>query len=232
MAKLQVVVIEDDENIAELIKYNFEENGYVVTVANNGRDGLALVKELMPDVTLLDLMIPELDGLEVCKMLKMSEKTRDVPIIMLTAKGSEMDKVVGLEIGADDYITKPFSIRELLARAKAVLRRSNTTSKETPKSSSKTYEIQSLIIDVDKHEVSRDGQIFQLTYKEFELLQILAENRGKVLTRDYLLDAVWGYEYYGETRTVDVHIRHLRRKIETDDDKYIETIRGVGYKVK
>ncbi len=232
MAKLQVVVIEDDENIAELIKYNFEENGYVVTVANNGKDGLALVKELMPDVTLLDLMIPELDGLEVCKMLKMSEKTRDVPIIMLTAKGSEMDKVVGLEIGADDYITKPFSIRELLARAKAVLRRSNTNAKETPKSSSKTYEIQSLIIDVDKHEVSRDGQIFQLTYKEFELLQILAENRGKVLTRDYLLDAVWGYEYYGETRTVDVHIRHLRRKIETDDDKYIETIRGVGYKVK
>lgn len=232
MAKLKVVVIEDDEHIAELLKYNFEENGYVVSVANNGKDGLQLVNELMPDVTLLDLMIPELDGLEVCKILKMSEKTRDTPIIMLTAKGSEMDKVVGLEIGADDYITKPFSIRELLARTKAVLRRSNTPAKETAKVGSKIFQIQTLTIDVDKHEVSRDGEFFQLTYKEFELLQILAENRGKVLTRDHLLDAVWGYEYYGETRTVDVHIRHLRRKIETDEHKYIETIRGVGYKVK
>lgn len=230
MAKLHLVIIEDEEHIAELIKYNFEENGYIVHVANNGREGLNLVQEIMPDVTLLDIMIPELDGIEVCRRLKQNEKTRDLPVIMLTAKGSEMDKVLGLEIGADDYLTKPFSVRELLARAKAVLRR--TQHQTSVKESKRRYDIDGLIIDVDKHSVSRDGEVFQLTFKEFELLQILAENRSKVLTRDYLLDFVWGYEYYGETRTVDVHIRHLRKKIETDDHKYIETIRGVGYKLK
>ncbi len=230
MGKLNLVIIEDEEHIAELIRYNFEENGYIVHVANNGKDGLALVQEVMPDVTLLDIMIPELDGIEVCRRLKQNEKTRDLPVIMLTAKGSEMDKVLGLEIGADDYLTKPFSVRELLARAKAVLRR---TQQQTPvKESKHRYDIEGLIIDVEQHVVSRGNEIFQLTFKEFELLQMLAENKGKVLTRDHLLDSVWGYEYYGETRTVDVHIRHLRKKIETDTHKYIETIRGVGYKIK
>lgn len=230
MGKLHVVIIEDEEHIAELLKYNFEENGYIAHVAHNGRDGLELVQAIMPDVTLLDIMIPEIDGIEVCKQLKQNHKTRDLPVIMLTAKGSEMDKVLGLEIGADDYLTKPFSIRELMARAKAVLRR--TSQQTTPKETKKRYEIEDLTIDVEQHVVSRGGEVFQLTFKEFELLQVLAENRGKVLTRDLLLDSVWGYEYYGETRTVDVHIRHLRRKIETDDHKYIETIRGVGYKIK
>lgn len=230
MAKLQVVIIEDEEHISELIRYNFEENGYQVHVAYNGKDGLQLVQDIKPDVTLLDIMLPELDGIEVCRRLKQDEKTRDLPVIMLTAKGSEMDKVLGLEIGADDYLTKPFSVRELLARAKAVLRR--THQQPTHKEQKKRYEIDDLVIDVDQHVVSRLGETFQLTFKEFELLQILAENRGKVLTRDHLLDSVWGYEYYGETRTVDVHIRHLRRKIETDQHKYIETIRGVGYKIK
>lgn len=230
MGKLQVVIIEDEEHITELLRYNFEENGYSVFSASNGREGLKLVQEVMPDVTLLDIMIPEIDGIEVCKLLKQDAKTRDLPVIMLTAKSSEMDKVLGLEIGADDYITKPFSIRELLARAKAVLRRSGQQHHQ--RESKKRYEIDDLTIDVEQHVVSRRGEAFQLTFKEFELLHILADNRGKVLTRDHLLDAVWGYEYYGETRTVDVHIRHLRRKIETDVHKYIETIRGVGYKMK
>ena len=228
MAKLEVVIIEDEEHIVELLKYNLEENGYNVHVALDGKEGLGLVAKVMPDVLLLDLMIPEIDGFEVCKKLKQEEKTRELPIIMLTAKSSEMDKVIGLELGADDYLTKPFSVRELLARVKAVLRRSN----QSPKSSSKQYVIGDLTINIDKHEVFRGDELFQLTYKEFELLKILVENRGRVLTRDELLDAVWGYEYYGETRTVDVHVRHLRKKIETDDQKYIETIRGVGYKIK
>jgi two-component system alkaline phosphatase synthesis response regulator PhoP len=228
MSKLQIVVIEDEEHIVELIRYNFEENGYSVHAAHTGKEGLKMVQDVMPDVVLLDLMIPELDGLEVCKKMKQDERTRDIPVIMLTAKSSEMDKVIGLELGADDYITKPFGVRELLARAKTVMRRTV----QQPKEQTKRFIIDNLLIDVDKHEVSRNGELFQLTFKEFELLQILAENRGKVLTRDHLLDSVWGYEYYGETRTVDVHIRHLRKKIETDRDKYIETIRGVGYKIK
>ncbi|MCK8061303.1 MULTISPECIES: response regulator transcription factor [unclassified Fusibacter] len=228
MAKLEVVIIEDDEHIVELLKYNLEENGYSVHYSTNGSEGLELVTNILPDVLLLDLMIPELDGFEVCKRLKQNEQTREVPIIMLTAKGSEMDKVLGLEIGADDYLTKPFSIRELLARVKAVLRRSV----QATKNSSKQFKVGNLTVDIDKHEVSRNDEVFQLTYKEFELLKILLENRGRVLTRDELLDAVWGYEYYGETRTVDVHVRHLRKKIETESEKYIETIRGVGYKIK
>jgi two-component system alkaline phosphatase synthesis response regulator PhoP len=228
MAKLQVVIIEDEEHIVELLKYNLEENGYQVHVAMNGKEGLDLVKSVFPDVLLLDIMVPELDGFEVCKKLKQEEATREIPIIMLTAKSSEMDKVIGLELGADDYLTKPFSVRELLARVKAVLRRTG----QTTKSANKQFKVGDLTINIDKHEVSRGDEIFQLTYKEFELLKILVENRGRVLTRDELLDAVWGYEYYGETRTVDVHVRHLRKKIENVSEKYIETIRGVGYKIK
>lgn len=150
-----------------------------------------------------------------------------IPIIMLTAKSEEFDKILGLEIGADDYITKPFSVRELLARVKAVLRR-NSKEESTPK----IIDLDKLYIDMDKHEVKKEGKKVELTLKEFELLRLLVQNRGKVLTRDFLLDKVWGYEYYGETRTVDVHIRHLRQKIENDDKnpKFIETVRGIGYK--
>lgn len=228
MSKNNVLIIEDEEHILELLKYNFEENGYDVQLAEDGKTGLNMAKALLPSLILLDLMIPEMDGIEVCKALKQYEPTHDIPVIMLTAKGSETDKVLGLEIGADDYMTKPFSIRELLARAKVVLKRNA----KTPKEDVRRYQLDDIVIDVDRHEVYRGNEKFQLTFKEFELLKILVENRGKVLTRDYLLDAVWGYEYYGETRTVDVHIRHLRKKIETDSSRYIETIRGVGYKVK
>jgi len=230
MSQPHVLIIEDEEHIVELIKFNLESNGYKVSYAFNGRDGLKRVEMEKPDLVLLDLMLPEIDGIEVCNRIKSNREIKQIPIIMLTAKSSETDKIIGLEIGADDYITKPFSIRELLTRIKVILRRYQNTQplKDTGK-----ITVEDLIIDIDKHEVTRAEEVFQLTLKEFELLKILAENRGKVLSRNFLLDEIWGYDYFGETRTVDVHIRHLRSKIESDGEfKYIETVRGVGYKVK
>jgi two-component system alkaline phosphatase synthesis response regulator PhoP len=167
-----------------------------------------------------------MDGYDVCKEIKRNPNLFSIPIIMITAKGEEFDKVLGLELGADDYVTKPFSVRELLARVKAVLRR--TTVKEINKS----YAFDNININFEKHEVLKNSEKIELTLKEFELLQILIKNKGRVMTRDFLLDKVWGYEYVGETRTVDVHIRHIRQKIEEDDKnpKYIETIRGIGYR--
>jgi two-component system alkaline phosphatase synthesis response regulator PhoP len=230
MSQPHILIIEDEEHIVELIKFNLESNGYKVSYAFNGRDGIKRVEMEKPDLVLLDLMLPEVDGIDVCNRIKNNRELKQIPIIMLTAKSSETDKIIGLEIGADDYITKPFSIRELLTRIKVILRRYQNTQpfKETGK-----ITVEDLTIDIDKHEVSRGEENFQLTLKEFELLKILAENRGKVLSRNFLLDEIWGYDYFGETRTVDVHIRHLRSKIESDTDmKYIETVRGVGYKVK
>ncbi len=230
MSQPHILIIEDEEHIVELIKFNLESNGYKVSYAFNGRDGLKRVEMEKPDLVLLDLMLPEIDGIDVCNKIKNNRDLKQIPIIMLTAKSSETDKIIGLEIGADDYMTKPFSIRELLTRIKVILRRYQNTQpfKETGK-----IELEDIIIDIDKHEVRRGDDQFQLTLKEFELLKILAENRGKVLSRNFLLDEIWGYDYFGETRTVDVHIRHLRSKIEGDGEtKYIETVRGVGYKVK
>ncbi len=230
MSQPHILIIEDEEHIVELIKFNLESNGYKVSYAFNGRDGIKRVEMEKPDLVLLDLMLPEVDGIDVCNRIKNNRDLKQIPIIMLTAKSSETDKIIGLEIGADDYITKPFSIRELLTRIKVILRRYQNTQpfKETGK-----ITVEDLTIDIDKHEVSRGEDVFQLTLKEFELLKILAENRGKVLSRNFLLDEIWGYDYFGETRTVDVHIRHLRSKIEEDGGiKYIETVRGVGYKVK
>lgn len=230
MSQPHILIIEDEEHIVELIKFNLESNGYKVSYAFNGRDGVKRVEMEKPDLVLLDLMLPEIDGIDVCNRIKSNRELKQIPIIMLTAKSSETDKIIGLEIGADDYITKPFSIRELLTRIKVILRRYQNTQpyKETGK-----ITVEDLTIDIDKHEVARGEVTFQLTLKEFELLKILAENRGKVLSRNFLLDEIWGYDYFGETRTVDVHIRHLRSKIEGDGDyKYIETVRGVGYKVK
>lgn len=225
-----ILVIEDEIHILELLRYNLEAAGYNVILSENGKDGIDKCFEAFPDLILLDLMLPDIDGLDICKTIKRNEKTKDIPIIMLTAKSEEFDKVLGLELGADDYITKPFSIRELLARIKVVLRRSaqNEIEKE------EIIKFGDITIDTQKHLVYKNDKILDLTLKEFELLTLLALNIGKVLTRDYLLDKVWGYEYAGETRTVDVHIRHLRKKIE-DDDKapvYIETVRGIGYKLK
>lgn len=228
MAGEKILVIDDEFNIIELLKYNLVLSGYKVFYALNGKEGLSLALENKPDLILLDVMLPEMDGFDVCKEMKRNKEIENIPIIMLTAKGDEFDKILGLELGADDYITKPFSIRELLARVKAVLRRNGK------EELSEVISIGELTIHMDKHEVTKAGVKLELTLKEFELLKLLITNKGRVLTRDFLLDKIWGYEYYGETRTVDVHVRHLRQKIERDDanPEYIETVRGIGYKFK
>lgn len=227
----KILVVDDEEHIVELLQYNLEKNNYVVRVAYDGLEALEKIEQERFDLILLDLMLPKVHGIDVCKKLKNNEETAKIPIIMLTAKSSEMDKVTGLEIGADDYITKPFSVKEVLARIKAVLRRSRSV---TGKDLRKVIEIDNIKIDFESYEVIKNNKIIDLTHKEFSLLKILVENRGKVLSRNTLLDMVWGYDYFGETRTVDVHIRNLRKKIEDDDrnPKFIETVRGVGYKFR
>ncbi|WP_297712295.1 response regulator transcription factor [Clostridium sp.] len=227
MANEKILVVDDEENIAELISYNLTSNGYKVIIANNGNDAVKLAVEEKPNLILLDLMIPGKDGYDVCKDIRSNSEVRNTPIIMLTAKSEELDKILGLELGADDYITKPFSVRELLARVKAVLRRFSISEPEN-----NILVFGNLTADFDKREILVNDKKLDLTLKEFELLEILIRNKGKILTRDTLLDKIWGYEYIGETRTVDVHIRYLRKKIELDDKnpKLIETIRGVGYR--
>lgn len=227
MADEKILVVDDEEHIVELLQFNLSNAGYRVITANNGLDALKIAKEIKPDLILLDLMLPGMDGLDVCKEIRRNNDISKASIIMLTAKGEELDKILGLELGADDYMTKPFSIRELLARVKAVLRRS--ISEEV---TGDVYEFGRLKIDFERHEVLINNVKVELTLKEFELLEILVKNKGKILRREILLDKVWGYEYIGETRTVDVHIRYLRKKIEDDDKnpKLIETIRGVGYR--
>lgn len=228
----KILVVDDEHHIVELIKFNLENNGYEVITAFDGEQAIKEAEIQSPDLIILDLMLPKLDGIEVCRRLKRNPVTSHISIIMLTAKSDESDKIVGLEIGADDYMTKPFSVKELVARVKAVLRRNNASVVKSELDN--IIEIGDIVIDEDKHEVYKSGKIIELTLKEFELLKTLAENRGKVVSRNTLLDEIWGYDYFGETRTVDVHIRHLRKKIEDDDSnpKYIETIRGRGYKLK
>ena len=234
MVKQKILVIEDETNIQELIKYNLEKNGYKVVVSDNGIDGLEEAIANVPDLILLDLMLPGMDGLEVCKRLRMDKRTKKVPIFMLTAKSEELDKVLGLELGADDYITKPFSIKELIARIRAAMRRISDDRNEEAdgKESSTILKVRDIEIDSEKYEVRKNSEKLVLTLKEFELLKMLIENKGKVLTRDFLLDKIWGYDYAGETRTVDVHIRHVRQKINDEEgsNQLIETIRGVGYR--
>lgn len=226
MLQEKILIVDDEEHICELIKFNLEKNGYKAIVAGNGIDALKIVREEMPQLILLDVMLPGMDGYDVCKEIRKDNAISSIPVIMITARGEEFDKVLGLELGADDYMTKPFSIRELVARVKAILRRT------TLKPVDKCYVFGQVSIDFDKHEVIKNGEKVELTLKEFELLKMLIKNRGRVMTRDFLLDKIWGYEYVGETRTVDVHIRHLRQKIEDLDNKpkYIETIRGIGYR--
>ena len=201
MSSEKILVVDDEDHIVELISYNLINSGYNVLTANNGLDAVRLAKEENPDLILLDLMIPGLDGFDVCKAIRNDNETKEISIIMLTAKGEELDKILGLELGADDYITKPFSIRELLARIKANLRRAKTSN-----GSEEVYKSKDIYINFDRREVAILDQKIELTLKEFELLEILVKNRGKILTRETLLDKIWGYEYVGETRTVDVHI--------------------------
>lgn len=230
----RILVIEDEANIQELLRYNLEKNGYKVTVSGNGAEGLEEAIVNVPDLILLDLMLPGLDGLEVCKRLRMEKRTKKVPIFMLTAKSEELDKVLGLELGADDYITKPFSIKELIARIRAAMRRIGVDMADGPSEgeNGKILKVRDIEIDCEKYEVRKNSEKIALTLKEFELLKMLVENNGKVLTRDFLLDKIWGYDYVGETRTVDVHIRHVRQKINDEEgsNPMIETIRGVGYR--
>lgn len=228
MAKEKILIVDDEEHILELIKFNLLNAGYEVLTANDGINAVKIAKEEMPSLVLLDLMLPGIDGFDVCKEIKRDSEMKKTSIIMLTAKGEELDKILGLELGADDYITKPFSVRELLARVKAVLRRTNVFSE----TQSEMYDSKNLKVDFERHDVYANGKKIDLTLKEFELLKILIKNKGKILKRETLLDKIWGYEYIGETRTVDVHIRYLRKKIEEDDKnpRFIETIRGVGYR--
>ncbi|EGT3616281.1 response regulator transcription factor [Clostridium perfringens] len=226
MTNKKVLIVDDEEHIRELIKFNLKKEGYDTAVAVNGTEALKTIKENKFDLILLDLMLPEIDGLEVCKEIRRNEETSDIPVMMITAKGEEFDKVLGLELGADDYITKPFSIRELMARIKALLRRSNVKKEEN------IIKFGDVVVNFQTREVTKASNNVELTLKEFELLKLLIKNKGNILTRELLLDKIWGYEYIGETRTVDVHIRHLRKKVESDDKnpQYIQTIRGVGYK--
>lgn len=226
MADEKILIVDDEEHIQELIRFNLENNGYKAISASNGIDAVRLVKEENPQLVLLDLMLPGKDGYDVCKEIRRDHNVSNTPIIMLTAKSEEIDKILGLELGADDYMTKPFSVRELMARVKAVLRRTAIQPVD------QSFKFSNIIVDFQKHEVLREGKKIELTLKEFELLEILIKNKGRVMTRDFLLDKIWGYEYIGETRTVDVHIRHLRQKIELDDKnpQHIETIRGIGYR--
>jgi two-component system alkaline phosphatase synthesis response regulator PhoP len=233
----RILVIEDELHIQELIKYNLEKNNFAVTLAGNGIEGLNQAMKGDYDLVLLDLMLPGLDGLEICKRMKGDKRTRKTPIIMLTAKSEEFDKVLGLELGADDYITKPFSVKELVARIRTALRRLETDEDEEAHTVHESLDnlltYKEISLDKEKYQVRKKGEKLVLTLKEFELLKMLIENRGRVLTRDTLLDKIWGYDYAGETRTVDVHIRHLRQKIGDEDgnNQMIETIRGVGYKI-
>lgn len=232
MSKPKILVVDDELHIVELIKFNLEKEGYTVIKAYDGKTAVDKAVMEKPDIVLLDVMLPEMDGFEVCRTLQGNESTCGIPIIMLTAKGEEIDKVLGLEMGADDYVTKPFSPRELMARVKARLRRLPTGgTAETPNKN--VIAIGNLEINTEKFTVYLDNQKLDFTPKEFELLKLLALNPGKVLTREQLLEKIWGYGFVGDTRTVDVHIRHIRKKIESEKGpKYIETVRGVGYKFK
>ncbi|MDD9270818.1 response regulator YycF [Paenibacillus sp. GCM10023248] len=227
----KILVVDDEQPIADILKFNLEKEGYQVICAYDGGSAVELAFSEQPDLILLDLMLPVKDGMDVCREVRSKLNT---PIIMLTAKDTELDKVLGLEMGADDYVTKPFGTRELLARVKAHLRR-QTKAVAAPPSEADTQRngmrIHGLFIDNDMYMVYKDGAPLDLTHREFELIQYLAKNSGKVMTREHLLQAVWGFEYFGDVRTVDVTIRRLREKLETDPSRpeYIMTRRGLGY---
>lgn len=222
----KILIVEDEANIAEAIRYNLEKEGFRVLTARDGRRGLETAQRDRPDVVVLDWMLPELDGLEVCRQLKQDRATRAIPVLMLTVRSSETDKVLGLEMGADDYVTKPFGARELTARVKALLRRSQRTVEPD-----EIFELDTLRIDWGAHVVTLKGKAIELTTKEFELLKALIEARGRVLGREVLLDRVWGYERAAdiETRTVDLHISQLRKKLKTLSERIV-TIKNAGYR--
>ena len=226
MSKPKVLIVEDEVDILNLLRYNFEAAGYPVCTVKDGLKVFETAQKQQPDVILLDLMLPGKDGFEVCKDLKSDTLLKNIPVIMLTAKGEEVDRIVGLELGADDYVVKPFSPRELLLRVKAILRRSHQ--EENIES---FWGHKGLKVDFDSHKVMIEEEPINLTATEFNLLAELIKGKGKVKTRDQLLNKVWGYEFEGYARTVDTHVRRLRQKIEPYSD-LVETVRGVGYRLK
>lgn len=225
----KILIVDDEKNIADIIAFNLKKEGYQVIKAGDGEEGVRMAMEENPDLILLDIMMPKMDGYEACKKIREKKNT---PIIMLTARAEELDKVLGLELGADDYVTKPFGVRELMARVKANLRKTvirEEVAEEKPPVEEGNFG--RLDIDTDRYEVRKDGKSLDLTLREFELLKFLSEKKGQVFSRETLLEKVWGYEYYGDVRTVDVTIRRLREKLEDNPGKptYILTKRGVGY---
>jgi len=228
MSAGKILIVEDEETLLEVLRYNLDKEGYNVVTAADGIQALNSARSESPDLIILDIMLPELDGFEVCRILR---KDMAVPILMLTAKEAEIDKVLGLELGADDYMVKPFSMREFKARVKAILRRAAAQSQP---GEGGVLRIADLTVDLGKHQVSVGEASVSLTPKEFDLLAYLASNRGRVFSREHLLERVWGYDYIGDTRTVDVHIRWLREKLETEPSKprRLITVRGTGYKIE
>ncbi len=236
--KKTILIVDDEQKIVELLAHNLRREGYNTIEANDGQSAVDIAIEKRPDLILLDIMLPRMDGLSVCKKIK---NIYNVPILMVSAKDEELDKIVGLELGADDYITKPFSVREVVARVKANLRKAEThyapevmqNVAETPKEPKKqsTIKVGNLVLDLEKYEVNVDGNVINLTLREFEVLKFLAQQPGQVVTREALLEKVWGYEYYGDIRTVDVTVRRIRERIEKDtsNPQILITKRGVGY---
>ena len=231
MSKSKLLIVDDEVHILELLRYNLESNGYDVLQAETGEQALELIKTKTIDGVILDLMLPGIDGIEVLRQIRQSEHAA-LPVIMLTAKNEEIDAVIGLEMGADDYIGKPFRTREFISRVKSVLRRAKA--KENAPATSHDIPENGLFVNSETHQIFKNGSELVLTLKEFELLEKLIKTPNRVFTRDELLESIWGYDYMGETRTVDVHIRQLRKKIELDDKnpEYILTVRGIGYKFK
>jgi two-component system response regulator RegX3 len=222
----RILIVEDEQSLADSVRYNLEREGYAVSVAGDGRRALERFRAESPALVILDLMLPELSGLDVCKAIRAES---DVPIIIVTAKDAEADKVTGLELGADDYVTKPFSVRELISRVRANLRRSRMRAEAE---TDDVLEGASVEMDVVRHEVRVHGEVVAFPPKEFELLEAFLRRKGRLLTRDFLIEEVWGHDYFGDTKTLDVHVKRVRRKIETEPHRpaHLLTVRGLGYK--
>ena len=229
-AAAKILIVEDEESFVEALRIGLQREGFVVEVARDGREALDRFNEVQPDLVLLDVMLPKISGIDVCREIRSQSQ---VPIIMVTAKGEEIDTVVGLEVGADDYVPKPYRLRELVARMRSLLRRSNWSGLEEPEIDDGNLRVGNLVLDKDRHEVTLGGAEVQLPLKEFQLLALLMANKGLVVTRQTLIDRVWGYDYVGDTKTLDVHIKRLRAKLEPypDTPELIVTIRGLGYKL-
>ncbi len=230
MRNKKILIIEDEENISDILSHYLENEGFKIKVANCGTQGLQFVQEFLPELVLLDLMLPDIDGFEVCKKIS---SDYIIPIIMITARSDDVDKILGMELGADDYITKPFNIREVIVRIKTIFRRIELISESIAQHGQDKLELaREIEIYKDKHEILKEGKKIEFTNKEYDLLVYLAENRGKVFSREKLLNSVWGYEFIGDSRTVDIHVQRIRKKLdEGKNSSIIETIFGVGYKL-